>query len=161
MEATTVQRQKPEIHLGWPAWWHQHGLKMKVEQLDLENRVLVISGSAAKVTIQRASSVITDATEWFVDWEVVQIRPWEVGTRGRAWFKGEDLEAAFGLSDDSDESGDWLIKRFGGDSANQGRYIRWERFLNIPCPGTGHDGDPNVSIEVKEEIKNAVRQLLT
>ena len=155
-----AQRRDPEIRWYFPIWCHHHGSKMQVEQLDRENRVLVISGSAAKVTIRKASSVYPDAEGWFVDWEVVQYKPYEEGVRGRSWFDDDDLTAAFGLSEKSGVFGDWLIERFGADCASQGKYIRWRSFLNIPCPGTGHDGDPNVSIHLDEEIRNAVRQLL-
>ncbi len=56
--------------------------------------------------------------------------------------------------------GSWLVGRYGGNSAVQSKFIRWGNFLNIPCPGTGHDGDPNVSIYVTDEIREAVRKLL-
>lgn len=156
---TIVQQRDPEIRWYFPIWCHHHGSKMRVEQLDQQNRVLVISGSAAKVTIRKASSVYPNAKGWFVDWEVVQYQPYEEGVRGRSHFNDEDVAAAFGLSE-SGKFGEWLIKQFGADSASQGKYIRWRNFLNIPCPGTGHDGDPNVSIHLDEEIQNAVRQLL-
>lgn len=155
-----VQRRDPEIRMYFPIWCHHHGSKMCVEQFDQQNRVLVISGSAAKVTIRKASSVYPDAIGWFVDWEVVQYKPYENGVRGRSQFNSENLAAAFGLSESSGKFGDWLIEEFGADSAEQGKYIRWKNFLNIPCPGTGHDGDPNVSIHIDEEIQNAVRKLL-
>jgi hypothetical protein len=133
---------------------------MCVEQLDKQNHILVISGSAAKVTIRKVSSVYQDTKGWFVDWEIVQCQPYEEGVRGRSQFNDEDIVVAFGLSEGSGRFGDWLIERFGADSAEQGKYIRWENFLNIPCPGTGHDGDPNISIYLDEEIQDAVRQLL-
>ena len=133
---------------------------MYVTQFDKENQVLVIGGSAAKVTIRKASSVYPDANGWFVDWEVVQCKPYEEGVRGRSRFNDDDLAAAFGLSESSGRFGDWLIAQFGAEVANQGKYIRWKNFLNIPCPGTGNDGDPNVSIHLDDKIQNAVQQLL-
>ena len=157
---TAVQRRDPEIRWYFPIWCHHHGSKMRVEQLDQQNHILVISGSAAKVTIRKASSVYPDAKGWFVDWKVVQYKPYDEGACGRSQFNDEDISAAFGLSESSGKFGEWLIKQFGADSAEQGKYIRWKNFLNIPCPGTGHDGDPNVSIHLDEEIQNAVRQLL-
>jgi len=157
---TATQWRDLKIRWYFPIWYHHYGSKMLVEQLNLQNRVLVISGSAAKVIIRRASSVYPDAKGWFVDWEVVHYKPYEVGVHGRFQFNDEDIAAAFGLSESSGKYGDWLIKRFGADSAEQGKYIRWKNFLNVPCPGTGHDGDPNVSICLDEEIQNAVRQLL-
>jgi hypothetical protein len=158
--STAVQRRKPEIEWDHPIWHHPHGSKMRVEKLDKKNRVLVISGSAAKVTIRKASSIIPNAKGWLVDWEVVQCQAYGEGVRGRSCFKDNDIAAAFGLSDSSGRFGGWLIEQFGADVANQGKYIRWKKFLNIPCPGTGHDGDPNVSIQLNEEIQHNVLQLL-
>jgi len=129
---------------------------MRVEEFDSGNHLLVIAGSAARVRITRRATTVDEG--WFVDWEVVQTQQEKVN--GRVIFTSDDLRAAFGLSEESGRFGDWLIKRFGADSAAQGRYIRWKNFLNIPCPGTGHDGDPNVSIHFDEEIQDAVRQLL-
>ena len=155
----SVQKD-PNIRLHFPVWYHGHGLRMRVEQLDRQNRILIISGSAAKVVIRKASLVHPNAQGWFVDWEVVQFAPYKEGVRGRTHFYDKELMAAFGTSNDSGWSGDRLIKEFGADSAEQGKYIRWKNFLNIPCPGTGNDGDPNVSIYLDEEIQKAVRQLL-
>lgn len=149
----------PETRFGMPIWCHHHGSKMRVEKFDHPNHTLVIAGSAAKVTITKVS-IHPDTKGWFVDWEVVQWMPCNEGTRGRSFFNDKDLAAAFGLSDESGKYGQWLINRYGADSAEQGKYIRWKDYLNIPCPGTGHDGDPNVSIHLDQQIKDAVRKLL-
>jgi len=151
-----VQRRKPEIHLYFPIWCHHHGSKMHVEKFSKGNHLLVIAGSAASVRITRKATTVDEG--WFVDWEVIHSQQTKVN--GRAFFTSDDLRAAFGLSQESGKFGDWLIERFGADSASQGKFIRWKNFLNIPCPGTGHDGDSNVSIHFDGETQNAVRQLL-
>lgn len=135
---------------------------MRVERFDEHSGVLVIAASAAKITVRKASSVHSHAEGWFVDWEVAQFTPNDEGAHGRVHFDNEDLAAAFGLTDSIGKEGygQWLIDRFGGDSANQGKYIRWRNYLNIPCPGTGHDGDPNVSIHLDDTMRNAARKLL-
>ena len=92
---------------------------------------------------------------------MIQCAPYKTGAKGRAWFSEEDLKSAFGFSDKSGEYGYWLIERYGADVASQGKYIRWRDHLNIPCPGIGNDGDPNVSIYLDDDIKNAVRELLS
>jgi hypothetical protein len=153
---TAVQRRDPEIRWYFPIWCHHHGSKMRVENFNKCNHFLVIAGSAASVRITRKSTTVDEG--WFVEWEVVQSQQAKVS--GRVFFTSDDLRAAFGLSQESGEFGDWLIEQFGADSASQGKFIRWKNFLNIPCPGTGHDGDPNVSIHIDEDIQNAVRQLL-
>jgi len=151
-------RKDPEIRLYFPVWYHHHGMKMRVKELNKEKQTLIISGSAASVSIGRAPIGFITTAMWSVEWKIIW-SPAEF-TGGRIIFNSDELRAAFGLSDDSGEHGDWLIERFGGDSAEQGKYIRWKKFLNIPCPGTGHDGDPNVSIDIDEEMRNAVKQLL-
>lgn len=148
----TIGRE-PEIRLYHPVWWHHHGSKMRVKNFSIEHYVLFLKGSAASVRFVRQGS-----GRWSVDWEVIRSQSEKSG--GRILMTKEQMQAAFGLSDESGNAGNWLIQQYGADSADQGSYIRWGKFLNIPCPGTGHDGDPNVSIELDEEMKNAVRQLL-
>jgi hypothetical protein len=148
---------------GFPIWWHNHGLKMRVELFDKEKPILVISGSAAKITIKNISSEYPNYPHeegWLVDWEVKYWAPLELKACGRCNFTKEELLSAFGLSKFTGDNGDCLIERFGAESAQQGKYIRWKKFLNIPCPGTGHDGDPNVSIYIEEDIREAIEQLV-
>jgi hypothetical protein len=54
-----------------------------------------------------------------------------------------------------------MIEPFGGTVAKQRKFIRYHEFLNIPGPGSGYQGDPNVSIELYPETIAAVRNLLT
>jgi len=155
-----MKKRDPETPHGIPIWCHHHGSKIKVLAFDKVSRILLIGGSAAKVTIKRAPSVrLYKGDGWLVDWKVVQRQPLEV-VRGCRWFDDNELSAAFGLTDAISSYSEWLINRFGGNSAEQGKYIRWGIFLNIPCPGTGHDGDPNVSIHLDDQIKYIVQQLL-
>lgn len=160
--AKQTERRDPEIRWYFPIWCHGHGAKMRVKEFNNENSTLVIAGSAAKVTIRRAQDVEPQMKNggWFVDWEVIQYRLGDEWVRGRRLFTDEELSGAFGLTDSSGKYGQHIINRFGADSAEQGLYIRWRNFLNIPCPGTGHDGDPNVSIHLDAEIQNAVLDLL-
>jgi len=152
---------------GYPNWFHRHGIKMSPGKLDKKQKSLRISGSAAFLNIFPAD--VTVFNGWLVTWRVVYSR--NERTEGQAFFATEELAAAFGLAPTTGCSGDWLIERYGAHSAVQGKYIFWRRderdprgnptaFLNIPCPGTGHDGDPNISIEVSTEMSNVVNELL-
>ncbi len=143
-----------------PEWWHHHGIKMRLKSIDHQQKQLVISGSAATVIIRKAPSVNPQTKEgWFVDWEVEHYVPYGIKAQGRCHFTDEDLGIAFGLmvSPIPDER---IVDQYGIVSFRQGKYIRLNNFLNIPCPGTGHDGDPNVSIELDEEIREAILKLL-
>ncbi len=152
-------RLPTDVRFYGPPWWHKHGNKMYVALSDNELRILTLRSSAAEVHIRRAVEVETTDPGWFVDWEVVQYKPYGEKVEGRRHFTDQELEAAFGLSNFRGSAID-LYKGLQVDSAVQGVYIRWRNSLNIPCPGTGHDGDPNVSIYLDDQIRQAVRQLM-
>lgn len=134
---------------GGPSWWHHHGWKMEVKELLLDQRKLTIEGSAARVVIQRAADVLPNFESshgWIVEWEVLQGDSYGKPDGGQRYWTDGDLAAAFATDGTR-------------DAARQGNYARNGHFLNIPCMGTGHDGDPNVSIDVTGEITEAVRSL--
>ena len=161
MDAEEFKMAKKNVQNGFPEWFHHHGIKMKMKFFSFELSTIIIDSSAAKVNIEKSSSMYPDTNMWIVDWAVVQCRPLNEGVSGRVCFSRENLATAFMISRDlTDIGSQWMIERFEADSASQGKYIRRKNFLNIPCPGTGHDGDPNVSIFVSEEMKRAVFQLL-
>lgn len=154
--------RRPEFGMGHPIWWHHHGWKMMLKRIDLRNRVVVIgSRQAAVVRITPKADSLNEG--WYVEWEIKFAR--DSSVHGNVWMSSQNLECAFGLSDSEDKKyhecyRNWLISRFGADCACQGQFIRYGNFLNIPGPGTSNDGDPNVSIDLDDEIKDAVRQLL-
>ena len=153
---TTARRRDPELRNGVPIWCHHHGARMIVSRFILHENAggLVIASNSASVTITRWNH--TNGVEGLsVCWEVKHCYP-ETKASGRVLFTPDDLQSAFGLSDRSGIYGAELIERFGADVAEQGKYIRWKDFLNIPCPGTGNDGDPNVSIHLDEKIRSAI-----
>lgn len=47
-----------------------------------------------------------------------------------------------------------------GAFASQKFFFRVGRFLNIPGPGIGHDGDPNISIELSDHLVEPVSQFV-
>ncbi|MCX6720615.1 MAG: hypothetical protein NTW11_02320 [Candidatus Staskawiczbacteria bacterium] len=144
----------PQIdNSGAPIWWHKHGSKMRLKVFSHSaNIFLVIQGSAAELKVGKLDN------RWIVAWKITQ-SPTE-NSSGRIIMNDHSLAQAFGLDDDGLFSSCWLIERYGGTVAHQGQFIRWDKFLNIPCPGTGHDGDLNVSIYLDEKIKEAVGKLL-
>jgi len=157
--STAANRRRPQIVHYYPAWWHHHGEKVQVKSITIEGhyeRALLLSGSAAHLTIMPCRRT---GRGWSVEWEIIDSA--QETTRGVRSFSATQLQAAFGLSDQEDRFGDWLIKQYGADVASQGLYIRWETFLNIPGPGTGHDGDPNISIRITQEMQVAVQRILS
>lgn len=141
-----------------PKWWHHHGMKIGVQKVDREMRTVVLKASAAQLTISPFKTT-TVKGRWLVEWEVVQSMNEKV--KGSIIFSREEIETAFGLSQKVPERWDqWLIQQYDAHFAHQGKYIRRGNYLNIPCPGTGHDGDPNISIKLSEQICSAVQNIL-
>lgn len=168
MAERILKHKTPEYTLFHPNWWHARGLKMRFipEESNLIDKV-VIRGSAAELKITYAGTIrrhidlsIPEQHEWNIDWTVRQCNPTQEKTNGRVRFDKETILAAFGSDLSTPEWSAWLIDRFGGTCAEQGKFIRYQNFLNIPCPGTGSDGDPNISIDLDDEIRGAVLSLL-
>ena len=147
-----MEEIQPEMReMGMPIWCHHHCGKMKLLAVGLFNDILIIQGSAAELVIRKRR------TSWAVEWKIIY-SPSEQ-TKGRTIFSDQQLMAAFGAISSTEGHSEWLIQRYGGTSASQGRFIRYQNWLNIPCPGTGHDGDPSISIELTDDIKKAVWKL--
>lgn len=145
--------KKPRLNFGYPIWFNSKGMKMMLVP-DSKDDTVKIAATAAILSVQRMGP-----HEFIVNWQIVLCAPSDEKTTGSRRFSKEEVQMAFGLSDRTDHSSDELIERFGGTSASQGRFLRYQEFLNIPCPGTGHNGDPNISIELDGNIKEAIRRL--
>ena len=157
MKVSSGHRHPQEGNVDWPNWFHSHGNKMDViPGAKPGSGTLELGSHGAFLTIIRYPVAMVQPL--CVDWEI-KWSPSEY-TKGRLLMSPEELRAAFGLSDLTGTHGDWLLKKYGGDSAEQGKYIRWKTHLNIPGPGTGNDYDANISIEVTDKIKEAIRKLL-
>ena len=152
--AKKVRVTKP-VSTNFPTWFHRDGYKMRLEKFDEKSRFIEITNGPAKVTIKRIDH---NGDNWLVSCEIFHDEP-KGSVHGCRWFSDEHLAAAFGLTKPEKKSRR-LLKRFGGDSVSQGRFIRQGNCLNIPCPGTGKDGDPNVSIEICCKMRDAVQKLL-
>jgi hypothetical protein len=161
-----IPRKKPVMYMGCPVWWHHHGCKIKIKSLNLISKELLLFSSTVFIRICLEQSVRKEA--WGVAWHITHFYPTAEIASGKVLFSKNELKAAFCLGDDlgqeSRDGGMWLIDAYGGDIAAQGKFIlythNFSNFLNIPCPGTGHDGDPNVSILVSDEIREAISKLV-
>lgn len=158
------QRRIPELKSrGTPHWYHHHGQKMQYEKTG-DGPIVYIRGSAAFLEIHPfAEKGWTTTYQWNVRWRVKLSYLEEAS--GNCLFSTEQLECAFGLREAFSEEIDirhsnWMIQEHGGSVAFQGRFIRWDKYLTIPAPGMGHDGVAAVSIELNDEIKNAVREAI-
>jgi hypothetical protein len=152
---------RPRFIIGWPEWWHAHGMKIHLGDPQnllrhLRNETVLLRGSAVIITIRR---ILPD--EWSIKYEILHEAPSR--TAGIVHMNTLQLEAAFALREKANASATATayLARFGGVVGIPGKFIRYERWLNIPGPGTGIDGDPNVSIELHKEIKDALKQVIS
>ncbi len=156
-ERLIIPERKPEIRLFHPDWWHTHGTKMHLVH-DRQNNTeeVIIKNNTAQLNIKHTGE---DGLPWNIQWSIVRF----IGenTIGNRIMNTETLLSAFGFDNKTSETSAWLIHRFGGTCAEQGEFIRWRRFLNIPHPGTGHDGDPNISVELDTDIQQSILNLLS
>lgn len=137
-----------------PVWWHHHGVKMGLNQKEtnLDESVLVINNVAARLEIYRRRG------KYCVKWKIKH-GPGTGEDSGERYFDPESLSAAFGLSNMVIDRRDRWLLDYGADYAKQFFFIRKGDYLNIPGPGTSHDGNPNISIALTEEIKRVVAKL--
>jgi hypothetical protein len=148
-----MEEKTPQMGRSGPVWWHHHGIKMKLITTGICNDFFVLQGSAAELIVTR------ERTLWLVSWKIIQSP--DEQTMGQVILSNGDFLVAFGFSNHNfAPESDWLVAQYGGTVAAQGKFIRYKNFLNIPCPGTGNDGDPNISINLDEEITKAAAQLV-
>ncbi|HUX36048.1 MAG TPA: hypothetical protein VMV71_03385 [Candidatus Paceibacterota bacterium] len=151
-----VSSEVPEsARICCPAWFHKGGLSEMDMKVFQDRRLAIISNNLARLVIKPAEST---PSCWEVKWEVC----WSPQMKGWGWrhFSDQELAAAFGLIEDEGKSGYWMRHRYLLSSAEEGKYGRSGSYLNIPSPGTGHDGDPNISVYVTEEIRKAIAAIL-
>jgi hypothetical protein len=125
---------------------------MKVVFRGLCNDALIIQSSAAELFVSR------QGVRWLAKWSIIQGPKAQVV--GQVLLDSKDLSSAFGLSEETGPLSRWMLSECGANSASQGKFIRSGDFLNIPGPGTGHDGDPNISILIQGKMQDAVRRLI-
>jgi len=155
---------QPIINLYYPNWWHGHGSKISSGPSESGQDFLIWRASAATLIIRWI--LVDDGHNWQIEWQIVWSA--EAQVKGVIVIDLEKLKVMFGLQSHFTKSKDiqhanWLVAQVGGTTGRQGAFIRWDppwihtgSFLNIPHPGFGHDGDPNLSVSVDEEMRQAI-----
>jgi hypothetical protein len=150
-----------------PKWFNPHGLKMQVVDFNLNKTKLQLGSTAAKLNLQ-VNYFLSNALYRFFAIERQLTFPKLSSASGITNIERSLAEAMFGISTvqpyyrkDDPRAHEWLKKyHLRATSVWPGVYIRYGRFLNIPGPGTGDDGDANLSIYINDSIKEAVEKLL-
>jgi hypothetical protein len=146
-----------------PPWFRHLGPKTRVDESCLDKKQLAIIVGTAALKISRLQAEIGSVRMWKIEWNILHSN--NSAVTGSISFTDKELAIAFRLAiADEDEQklnrGLVLRERYEGDRASQGKFLGWHNCLNIPCPGSGGDGDPNFSVEIDDRIQDAVEQLL-
>ena len=139
--------RKPAVQ---PKWWHAGGNKLEVHEIVLEGTNPCVKLKSKKVTITITPDM-RNKNHWKLKWSILHV--------GRA----SSIDGEVTLSDHEMQNAFLRASTQGKEISNSGYYCRLEDWLNIPNPGTGEDGDANVSIKVGEgndHISWAVARLM-
>jgi len=149
-----------------PAWWHPDGIQMMPGTVEkfMGEFYLTIRSNTASLTIKSTHK----SGLWQVRWQVIHFLPDKQESSGMRLFDTADLANAFRLVGGPNPPKckypeyytRYGLRLDGSDSAVPGKYTRADGDLNIPCPGTGCDGDPNISIWVHHAVSKAVMDLI-
>jgi hypothetical protein len=155
--ANQIEPVQPNCRLPGIPDWHYHGSsKMCVTSYSEAHQFVLYESDSATL---RVSKFAGPTIGWMVKYGLIHGPHGRID--GQVWMSADDLATAFGLSDDcSARTGQTILNMYGGDVAKPGTYLRFGACLNVPGPGTGYPGDPNISILLTDELKNIVRKLL-
>lgn len=156
MPSQSIFRQLPfGLSDGIPDWHHPQSYRIHLEKADSSH--VVIQAPAARFTIVELLDADT-IYKWIARWEILFSEG--TGTRSEIVMSAQDLCEAFALNEHTECEGRWWANPHQDIASRKGVYFRYDRYLNIPGPGTGQDGDPNISIFLTAEIKKAVTHLV-
>jgi hypothetical protein len=140
-----------------PAWWHPHGFKMGLQEINprvnANHAFLRIGTGVAQVEVAADDGGRT--MSFSVHWTLIHSRGRVSGT---VYMLGDILTAAFGLTDVTSPDSESFVAKYKATAGAHGIFLRRGNYLSLPCPGTGSDGDPNVSLYLSPEIKAAIEK---
>lgn len=152
---SALRQQMFGLRDGIPDWHHPKSRQMQLEKAD--DSCVVIMAPAARLEIIEMLDAET-IHKWIVRWEIFFRE--ERGTRGEIVMTASQLCAAFALNERSEGSDHWLANSYQEIASLEGMYFRYDRWLNIPGPGTGKDGDPNISVCLTDDMKKSITDMV-
>lgn len=139
-----------------PSWFHHHGLELSlggkpIIQVTHENEV-VVDSNVAHLQIRPSITKGVYQVIWHIAFSSNE------SVQGQICLTHSELKEAFDLSSTNEKS--VFAELLNADVGVQGHYIREGKWLNMPAPGNGFDGDPNISVFVTDDLQDAVRKLV-
>lgn len=133
-------------------WWHPHGIKLILAERKTRGPLVIESGaSRLEISKNPGGGFVADCRIRHIMTSVAH---------GRIFTTEKEFKHAFDIAVQTDENGSEVLLEYGGTAASTGVFIRYKDWLNLPCPGTGFDGDPNISLKLTEEIKKEAKSFI-
>lgn len=151
--ASEKSRFRPD---GSPVWFHPQGKVVEVVQVFPREQRLYLGNKCTELIVENA---MLQKPTWIVTWTIGRNSRF-FQTRGIRLLTHYDFLRAFGWSRDNTFDVEEFLRQYGGTTGTPGKFIRYEKYLNIPTPGLGRDRDPSMSIFLTDAIRSAVEQIL-
>lgn len=148
-----------------PSWWSPKGDRMVLDSYKQDEYLKYAKEGVASLTLRLV--YIGGARHVSISWSIVHdvlseehrcevsgtvllthaqaVRAFHV-TRGSVGSARREVEDAV------------FASAYRADDGSQGLFVRQGRYLNIPGPGTGMQGDPNISFYIDDDVKAAVTE---
>ena len=141
-----------------PEWHNPRSREMRLEKADSSH--VSISGPTSRLIIVELLDLLGAevTSKWIVRRELYSEEEWL--TRDEITMDARQLCDAFGLNDKPEYEDQWGDTAYEHTAFEAGRYFRYDQYLNIPNPGTGEDGDPNISILITDDMKHAIAAMV-
>lgn len=144
-----------------PSWWSHKGVKIYNIHEREKGKLSIENDSVAGLSINRTQAF--DGPCYVVRWWIVHEKGEHYGMNnevtGTVVMSPLELAAAFGLYKEGELDTSWG-RELGAEAGVQGKFIRLGLYLNIPGPGYGYQGDPNLSVFLDQSVMNAVGKYL-
>jgi len=147
-----------------PQWFNPKGREIKISYKPAANFLLIGNSKNTRLTVkpeERFKNKVAFGVSWHIHIKKHprHLREWVGGNR---YFSRNELFSAFGVPGavtaiDTDHH--TLARMNGADVACPGLFIRQGNYLNIPGPSSGFAFDTAMSIEVTDEIRDAIRKI--
>lgn len=135
-----------------PSWFHRHGYKLAIESFDPEKLALTLASTATQLIVTPHGR-----GQFLVRWRITNSK--SERAEGVIVFTTDRLKAAFMVPVTLPSEYQQFLANYDATHGVPGYFVRRGRFLNIPCPGTARDGDPNLSVFVSDDMIEAAKEI--
>lgn len=134
-----------------PSWWHHCGGQLRLAAAT-DDRLTLVSPHASL-------QVHRDDQSFLVTWEIRPTGSVDPYVERTIHVSPAVLGMMFKIDEDRHEEYLWHGQHLVTEYSEQ-HFVRWHRYLNLIYPGSGQDGDPNLSVYLFDSIRQAAAALV-